>query len=75
MVARKFKRAGASFIHPSKYDPSDPGFRQLHCLRFEIDKSKIARSKDDPQLWEKNPAYGLYKITDIDFYLEVNKHS
>lgn len=63
------------FVHPSRYDVTDPQFRQSHCLRFEIDRSKQARVLGDLTKWEKNPLYGVFKITDIDFYLDGNKHT
>lgn len=63
------------YVPACKYDLEDPEFRQMHCLRFEIDKSKMARSLSDPKTWEKNPLYKQLKITDVDFFLNGNKHA
>lgn len=45
-------------VDKSLYDVSEPGFTQVHCLRFEYERSQ-----------------GSFKITDIDFFLEGNRHA
>jgi hypothetical protein len=45
----------------SIYDVMDPGYRQVHCLRFEIERGGSGSSS--------------FKITDIDYYLEGNRHA
>ena len=46
----------------------------MHCLRFEIDKSKKARIVGSDQV-EDNKDFGILKITDVDFHLDGNKHA
>ena len=58
---------GLTNLDKSLYDVSDPNFTQTHCIRFEIDRSK-ANNK------ENRPASGI-KITDVDFWLEGNRHA
>ena len=43
-------------LDKSLYDVRDPEYTQVHCIRFENEKS-------------------AFKITDIDFYLEGNRHA
>jgi hypothetical protein len=43
-------------VDKSIYDPREPGYTQVHLLRFENER-------------------GAFKITDIDFYLEGNRHA
>ena len=48
-------------VDHSIYDVNLPTFVQTHCLRFEIDRSKV---KDSLSV----------KITDVDFSLNGNRH-
>ena len=43
-------------LDKSLYDVRDPEYTQVHCIRFENEKS-------------------AFKITDIDFFLEGNRHA
>ena len=45
-------------VDKSVFDPREPGFTQMHLLRFEYERSM-----------------GKFKITDIDYYLEGNRHA
>ena len=49
-------------VDKSLYDVSDPNYTQIHLVRFEIDRTKSKGAKG-------------VKITDIDFYLEGNRHA
>jgi hypothetical protein len=62
-------------VPAAQHDVLDSEFRQTHFFRFEIDRSRLARSLEDPQKWEQNPDFRILKITDVDLYLEGNKHS
>ena len=64
-----------AYVPAARHDVLDSEFRQTHFLRFEIDRSRLTRCLDDPHKWEPNPDYRLLKITDVDLYLEGNKHS
>jgi hypothetical protein len=44
----------------SLYDVMHPEYRQIHCLRVEIERTK---------------GHQAVKITDIDYYLEGNRHA
>lgn len=48
------------------YDVTDPEFVQIHCLRFEIERSSGNANEAR--------THGV-KITDIDYYLGGNRHS
>ena len=74
MIKEKFEDNVGQYVSKSKYDARDKEFRQMHCLRFEIDKSKKARIVGSDQ-FEDNKDFGILKITDVDFHLDGNKHA
>lgn len=49
-------------VDKSLFDVTDPAYRQTHCIRFEIERGPGVSSPG-------------FKITDIDFYLEGNRHA
>lgn len=51
-------------VDKAKYDPAYENYEQIHMLRFEIDRSKGTNKK----------SYSM-KITDIDYWLEGNRHA
>jgi len=57
---------GPQNLNQSMYDVSHPDYVQVHCLRFEIDRSKGVK--------EGGRVSGV-KITDVDFWLEGNRHA
>lgn len=52
-------------IDKSLYDPRNAEFVQVHCFRFEIDRSTKGAKQGNQGV----------KITDIDYYLEGNRHA
>lgn len=48
------------------YDISDPEYVQIHCLRFEFDRGQAGKNQ--------SKQHGV-KITDIDYYLDGNRHT
>lgn len=51
-------------IDKAVYDISDPSYMQTHCLRFELDRTPA-----------KGRAAGGLKVTDVDFWLQGNRHA
>ena len=59
------------------YDPRDEHFEQLHFLRFEIDRTRMVWQTDPEtgrQQLVRNRNLNVMKLTDIDCYLDGNRH-
>ncbi len=53
-------------LQPNQYDVEHPDYVQYHCLRFEIQRKSTA---------QQQPKLNVLKLTDVDFYLEGNRHA
>lgn len=53
-------------VDPARYDVRSPAYRQTHCLRFEIDRSKHP---------EAEARSNRLRLTDVDFCLDGNRHA
>ena len=47
---------------------------QMHFLRFEIDRTKMTRDNESGEL-VPNRLLNVMKLTDIDCYLDSNRHA
>lgn len=52
-----------SGFDPISWDVTNPEFVQTHLLRFEIDRTS-----------SKSKEHKVFKITDIDLFMEGNRH-
>lgn len=57
-----------------QYDAQDQAFRQVHFLRFEIDRTKMVKDEESGEL-VPNRLLNVMKLTDIDCYLDSNRHA
>ena len=66
-----------SSVQQRMYDTRHEEFFQQHMFRFEIDRTRKIRIKDEDTGAERvirNPNQNVIKITDIDCYLDGNRH-
>lgn len=59
------------------YDPRDSEFVQEHFLRFEIDRTRMVWETDSDsgeKRLVRNKDLNVMKLTDIDCYLDGNRH-
>ena len=59
------------------YDTRDEEFFQIHFLRFEIDRTRMVWQLDERTGQEtlvRNSNINVMKLTDIDCYLDGNRH-
>ena len=59
------------------YDTRHEEFFQQHLLRFEIDRTRLVWVKDEDsgeRQLIRNPNLNVMKITDVDCYLDGNRH-